>query len=554
MHLEDRIKNGMTFYEHGHTDPIDIEQEKELEAQRRHCKEVMFDYNNTRPSENVKKKEILKGILGHCTDRVFIESPVHMSYGNHVHLGDQFYANFNLVIIDDMDVYIGNQVMIGPNVTICTTGHPVYPLYREMGAHYSLPIHIGNKVWIGANSVVLPGVTIGENSVIGAGSIVTRDIPANVVAVGNPCRVLREITETDREYYFRDMKVDFPYTLRMREMITIKEIADQLGVSATTVSNVLNGRAGKMSQETRQRVEEALLRNHYVKEKKNNRGEPQHHLVAVYICLGKKKHVLTDPFCGSLLEGIDRELRKYNRAMVCGTVDDNESFAKVLQNSNLEGAILLGCEAEFCTALVHQIPIPIVFVDSYGEGFDNIGLEDYEGGYEMTSYLIGQGHRKIAFFGDQQHPMGSNLCRFRGLQDAMEEHKLEFDKDDYFYLPQHDNYRHEVLRQFAQNVKESGYTAAFFTSDLLANEAISIFYSQGISVPEDLSVTGFDDNIYARLSRPMLTTVRQKPEEKGKEAVGLLMRRIYGEEVPVGRMRLPTELIVRESVRNLADR
>ena len=111
-----------------------------------------------------------------------------------------------------------------------------------------------------------------------------------------------------------------------------------------------------------------------------------------------------------------------------------------------------------------------------------------------------------------------------------------------------------MLRQFAQNVKESGYTAAFFTSDFLANEAISIFYSQGISVPEDLSVSGFDDNIYARLSRPMLTTVRQKPEEKGKEAVGLLMRRIYGEEVPVGRMRLPTELIVRESVRNLADR
>ena len=214
MHLEERIKNGMTFYEHGHTDPIDIEQEKELEAQRRHCKEVMFDYNNTRPSENVKKKEILKGILGHCTDRVFIESPVHMSYGNHVHLGDQFYANFNLVVIDDMDVYIGKQVMIGPNVTICTTGHPVYPLYREMGAHYSLPIHVGNKVWIGANSVVLPGVTIGENSVIGAGSIVTRDIPANVVAVGNPYRVIREITERDREYYFRDMKVDFPYTLR----------------------------------------------------------------------------------------------------------------------------------------------------------------------------------------------------------------------------------------------------------------------------------------------------------------------------------------------------
>ena len=159
-----------------------------------------------------------------------------------------------------------------------------------------------------------------------------------------------------------------------------------------------------------------------------------------------------------------------------------------------------------------------------------------------------------SFFADQQQPLGSNLHRLYGLQKAMEEHQLRFTTEDYVYLPLHENFRHEVLRQFAQHVKETGYTAAFFVSDFLANEAISIFYSKGLSVPEDLSVTGFDDNIYARLSRPMLTTVRQKPEEKGKEAVGLLMRRIYGEEVPVGRMELPTELIVRESVRNVADR
>ena len=205
---------GMLFYEHGHKDPVDIQQEQELDAERKRCKEVMFDYNNTRPSEDEKRTAILKGILGDCGDHVFIENPVHMSYGTHVHLGEHFYANFNLVIVDDMDVYIGDRVMIGPNVTICTTGHPVYPLYREMVAHYSLPIHIGNNVWIGANSVVLPGVTIGDNTVIGAGSIVTRDIPANVVAVGNPCRVMRPISERDREYYFRDRKVDFPYTLR----------------------------------------------------------------------------------------------------------------------------------------------------------------------------------------------------------------------------------------------------------------------------------------------------------------------------------------------------
>lgn len=214
MHLKDRMENGMLFYEHGHKDPVDIQQEQELEAQRKRCKEVMFDYNSTRPSEDGKRYEILKSILGDCPEKVFIENPVHMSYGSHVHLGEYFYANFNMVIVDDMDVYIGDRVMVGPNVTICTTGHPVYPQYREMVAHYSLPIHIGNNVWIGANSVILPGVTVGDNTVIGAGSIVTRDIPANVVAVGNPCRVMREINDRDREYYFRDLKVDFPYTLR----------------------------------------------------------------------------------------------------------------------------------------------------------------------------------------------------------------------------------------------------------------------------------------------------------------------------------------------------
>lgn len=214
MTLKERMRNGMIFYEHGHKDPVNMRQEQELEAERRHCKEVMFDYNSTRPGEDEKRKQILKGILGDCGERVFIENPVHMSYGSHVHLGERFYANFNLVIVDDMDVYIGDQVMIGPNVTITTTGHPVYPLYRQLAAHFSLPIHIGNNVWIGANSVILPGVTIGDNTVIGAGSIVTRDIPDHVVAVGNPCRVMRPITERDREYYFRDRKVDFPYTLR----------------------------------------------------------------------------------------------------------------------------------------------------------------------------------------------------------------------------------------------------------------------------------------------------------------------------------------------------
>ena len=120
MHLKNRMEKGMLFYEHGHKDQVDIQQEQELDAERKRCKEVMFDYNNTRPSEDEKRTAILKGILGDCGDHVFIENPVHMSYGTHVHLGEHFYANFNLVIVDDMDVYIGDRVMIGPNVTNCS--------------------------------------------------------------------------------------------------------------------------------------------------------------------------------------------------------------------------------------------------------------------------------------------------------------------------------------------------------------------------------------------------------------------------------------------------
>jgi galactoside O-acetyltransferase len=214
MNLKERIEKGMIFYEYGHTDPEDIAQERELDEKRRHCKNVMFEYNHTPPSEGRKRLRLLQELLGKCGNDVFIEDGVHMSYGCNLYLEGSFYANFNLSVIDDAKIYIGEETLIGPNVTLCTTGHPAYPEYREMCAHYSLPIKIGRNVWIGANSVVLPGVSIGDNSVIGAGSVVTRDIPKNVVAFGSPCRVAREIGDRDREYYFRDLKADFPYTLR----------------------------------------------------------------------------------------------------------------------------------------------------------------------------------------------------------------------------------------------------------------------------------------------------------------------------------------------------
>lgn len=171
--------------------------------------ELLYDFNKTRPSEQDKREKILKKMFAEIGDDCYIEPPFHANWGGkNVHFGNGVYANFNLTMVDDCDIFVGNNVMFGPNVTVSAGTHPIHPELRSKQAQYNIPIHIGNNVWIGANSVILPGVDIGDNSVIGAGSIVTKDIPSNVIAVGNPCRVLREINENDMKYYYRDMKID----------------------------------------------------------------------------------------------------------------------------------------------------------------------------------------------------------------------------------------------------------------------------------------------------------------------------------------------------------
>ncbi len=160
-----------------------------LEQQQ--CLDKLYDFNHTRPTEVARRQELMTELFAEVGENCYIEPPLHANWAKHTHLGKNVYANFNLTLVDDTHIYIGDHVMIGPNVTLATAGHPVDPEYRRKVAQFNIPIHIGNNVWIGANSVVLPSITIGENSVIGAGSVVTKDIPANVVAVGNPCKVLR---------------------------------------------------------------------------------------------------------------------------------------------------------------------------------------------------------------------------------------------------------------------------------------------------------------------------------------------------------------------------
>jgi len=168
----------------------------------------LYDFNMTRPTELEKREKILKELFAEIGEGCYIEPPLRANWGgHHVHFGKNVYANFNLTLVDDTHIYVGDNTMFGPNVIIATGGHPILPELRAQGYQYNASVHIGKNCWIGAGAIIVPGVTIGDNTVIGAGSVVTKDIPSNVVAVGNPCRVLRKIGERDREYYFKDRKL-----------------------------------------------------------------------------------------------------------------------------------------------------------------------------------------------------------------------------------------------------------------------------------------------------------------------------------------------------------
>lgn len=191
MDAVEKMRSGKIYF---CTDP-------ELVRRQTACLEVLYDYNATRPSDAEARAALLKRLLGSCGEDCYVEPPLHANWGCHTHFGRGVYANFNLTLVDDADIFVGDFVMFAPNVTLSTAGHPIDPALRLQSGQFNLPVHIGNNVWIGANAVVMPGVTIGENSVIGAGSVVTKDIPANVVAYGVPCRVIRPIGEYDKQFY-----------------------------------------------------------------------------------------------------------------------------------------------------------------------------------------------------------------------------------------------------------------------------------------------------------------------------------------------------------------
>lgn len=200
----------MSMKDKMHTGELYLCGDSEIMKEQFVCLEKLYDYNQTRPSEHGKRLDMLRDMFAEIGDDCYIEPPFHANWGGkHIHFGKSVYCNFGVTMVDDTHIYVGDYTMFGPNVVVATAGHPLLPELRQQGYQYNFPVTIGKNCWIGAGAIIVPGITIGDNVVIGAGSVVTKDIPSNVVAVGNPCKVLREINDHDREYYFKDRKIEW---------------------------------------------------------------------------------------------------------------------------------------------------------------------------------------------------------------------------------------------------------------------------------------------------------------------------------------------------------
>lgn len=192
-----------------HSGVLYLPNDTQIMAEQEKCLEKLYDFNATRPGQGEKREQLLKEMFAEIGEGCYIEPPLHANWGGrHVHFGKGVYANFGLTLVDDTHIYVGDYTLIGPNVVIAAAGHPIEPGLREQAYQYNIPVRIGRNCWLGAGVIIVPGVTIGDNVVIGAGSVVTKDIPDNVVAVGNPCRVLRPVGRHDREFYFKNRRID----------------------------------------------------------------------------------------------------------------------------------------------------------------------------------------------------------------------------------------------------------------------------------------------------------------------------------------------------------
>lgn len=337
-------------------------------------------------------------------------------------------------------------------------------------------------------------------------------------------------------------------------MIRIKDIAQRAGVSATTVSNVIHGNTRKVSQATIDKINRIIEEANYVPSM-GARLLAGNGSRIIGVIVGTEERFreekLQDPFTGSILGKIETELSRRGYYMMFHMSSGMEENCQLASAWNVEGLLTIGISAEDNLEIRRLSRAPVVSIDVYygKRAIPNVGLDDFSGGYEMAKYLLKKGHRRILFL--TPWDVGVDKARWEGVQKALREYGVERIEECRQLMPCAHEERMELHRRNLEKYRR--YTALFFSSDYYAAEGIQFLHDEGIRVPEELSVVGFDNNSYATLIRPALTTVAQDVREKGWQAVDMLMKLIEngGEEGVKTQTKLPIRIVERESVRQL---
>ena len=347
------------------------------------------------------------------------------------------------------------------------------------------------------------------------------------------------------------------HSLRWKEptekMITIKQLAEKIGVSSTTVSNVIHGNTQEVSPATIEKVQQVIKESHYVPNMNaRNLARNQTRIIGVILCFEKGigAQALADPFNGELVGSIAAAIEERQFYMMVHITNKEEEAIHLALSWNVDGLIICNMHKDAWGHIETITHKPVVFIDSYFNGkdhlFANIGLDDRSGGYQLTSYLIKHGHRQIAFSSDNL--ISVDFERFQGYREALHDHGITY--QDSWYIPfsadDHEKAPAELLH------RRNEFTAAFFASDYYAMLAMNYLQDNGLQIPQELSVVGFDDNILGKNARPALTTMHQDPSQKGAMAVSLLMDMLNGKPPAETNIHLPVHLVERKSVRTIA--
>lgn len=339
--------------------------------------------------------------------------------------------------------------------------------------------------------------------------------------------------------------------------MTIKEIANSLGVSTATVSNVIHGHLEKMSPETAQLIREKLQQYQYIPNmgaRMLAKGDSEIVGVITNYPNREEKFALQDPFVSEMIAALENAIRARGYFTMLHAAQSAAEIHRISQTWNAVGLIVMGLQANQCRELVQVSPKPIVFVDCYfdtGEQYNNVGLDDQQGMRQLTEYLLRMGHRKMLFIGDQPHLWGVDAKRLMGHQQALEAAGISWSPEQYFSISKDRKRRPEDYERLLQRLKTHKDTVWMFISDYFAVEAMDYLLDHGISVPGDISITGFDDNILSRIIRPRLTTVHQNVSNKAVTALRMLFDMVDGTTKKPTSIVLPTRVIKGESVQKI---